>query len=139
MSGGTGIRLVSLSELSHDLGSVPWEFLTCSDHLVFTGYVGQEPTLFNDTIANNIAYGAPSATRQEIEEAARQANAYDFISNFPEGFDVSYIVSTVCSISNCPLTSFDVLLVEWYRRLLESVAGSYLVVRNSVSPLPVPS
>lgn len=51
------------------------------------GYVGQEPTLFNETIAKNIAYGAPEATREEIEEAARQANAYDFIMKFPEGFD----------------------------------------------------
>lgn len=51
------------------------------------GYVGQEPTLFNETIAKNIAYGAPDATREQIEEAARQANAYDFIMKFPEGFD----------------------------------------------------
>eukprot|EP00980_Cylindrotheca_fusiformis_P009868 scaffold2184_cov128-Cylindrotheca_fusiformis.AAC.14 len=51
------------------------------------GYVGQEPTLFNETIANNIAYGAPDSTRQEIEDAARSANAYDFIMGFPEGFD----------------------------------------------------
>jgi ATP-binding cassette subfamily B (MDR/TAP) protein 1 len=51
------------------------------------GFVGQEPTLFNETIANNIAYGAPDASRSEIEEAARQANAFDFISSFPEGFD----------------------------------------------------
>eukprot|EP00980_Cylindrotheca_fusiformis_P009864 scaffold2184_cov128-Cylindrotheca_fusiformis.AAC.10 len=51
------------------------------------GYVGQEPTLFNETIANNIAYGAPKSTRQEIEDAARSANAYDFIMGFPEGFD----------------------------------------------------
>jgi ATP-binding cassette subfamily B (MDR/TAP) protein 1 len=51
------------------------------------GYVGQEPTLFNETIGNNIAYGAPDATQKEIEEAARQANAYDFIEAFPEGFD----------------------------------------------------
>eukprot|EP00934_Nitzschia_sp_Nitz4_P006351 Nitzschia sp. Nitz4//scaffold41_size133979//19551//23745//NITZ4_003331-RA/size133979-snap-gene-0.97-mRNA-1//1//CDS//3329551422//6341//frame0 len=51
------------------------------------GYVGQEPTLFNETIANNIAYGYPEATREEIEEAAKQANAYDFIMGFPEGFD----------------------------------------------------
>ena len=49
--------------------------------------MGQEPTLFNDTIANNIAYGAPAASRKEIEDAARAANAYDFIKSFPEGFD----------------------------------------------------
>jgi ABC-type multidrug transport system fused ATPase/permease subunit len=41
----------------------------------------------NDTIANNIAYGAPLATRAEIEYAAKQANAYDFIMEFADGFD----------------------------------------------------
>ena len=51
------------------------------------GYVGQEPTLFNDTIGKNIAYGFPGATPRQIEEAAKQANAYDFIMEFPEGFD----------------------------------------------------
>merc|ERR1711933_34827 len=51
------------------------------------GYVGQEPTLFDATIAENIAYGAPGATREEIIEAAKQANAFDFIMKFPEGFD----------------------------------------------------
>jgi len=51
------------------------------------GYVGQEPTLFDATIAENIAYGAPGATKEQIREAAKQANAYDFIMNFPEDFD----------------------------------------------------
>ena len=49
--------------------------------------VSQEPTLFSGTIAKNISYGAPNATMKEIEEAAKQANAYDFISSFPQGFD----------------------------------------------------
>merc|ERR1719463_760771 len=43
------------------------------------GYVGQEPTLFEATISENIAYGSPGATKKEIIEAAQQANAYDFI------------------------------------------------------------
>lgn len=51
------------------------------------GYVGQEPLLFEATIAENIAYGAPGATREEIIEAAKQANAYDFIMKFPQDFD----------------------------------------------------
>ena len=51
------------------------------------GYVGQEPTLFNDSIARNIAYGFPGATMAEVEEAARQANAHDFIMEFPDGYD----------------------------------------------------
>ena len=41
----------------------------------------------NDTIANNIAYGAPLASRHEIEDAAKQANAYEFIMEFSDGFD----------------------------------------------------
>jgi len=51
------------------------------------GLVGQEPTLFDTTIAENIRYGYPDATMEEIEGAARMANAYTFINEFPEGFD----------------------------------------------------
>ncbi len=43
------------------------------------GIVTQEPILFNDTIANNISLGNPVATIDEIEQAARIANAHDFI------------------------------------------------------------
>lgn len=50
-------------------------------------YVGQEPVLFNMSIADNIAFGAGGVTRTEIEEAARHANAHDFIVEFPEGYE----------------------------------------------------
>ncbi|HWP99477.1 MAG TPA: ABC transporter ATP-binding protein [Vicinamibacterales bacterium] len=49
--------------------------------------VTQETVLFDDTIARNIAYGAPEATRAEIEAAARAANAHEFIAALPEGYD----------------------------------------------------
>jgi len=51
------------------------------------GLVGQEPVLFSGTIADNIAYGKPGSTRPEVEEAARMANAYNFILDFPLKFD----------------------------------------------------
>jgi len=51
------------------------------------GYVGQEPVLFNDTIYNNIAMGKENCTRDEVEAAARNANAFDFITNLADGFD----------------------------------------------------
>ncbi len=51
------------------------------------GMVGQENMLFNDTIANNIRYGYKEATEKDIEEAAKNANAYNFIMNTPNGFD----------------------------------------------------
>ena len=49
--------------------------------------VPQEVLLFGGTIRENIQYGRPDASEEEIIEAARQANAWEFISNFPEGLD----------------------------------------------------
>jgi ATP-binding cassette subfamily B protein len=48
--------------------------------------VSQEPILFSTSIASNIKYGRATATAQEIEAAARAANAHDFIGQFPEGY-----------------------------------------------------
>jgi putative ABC transport system ATP-binding protein len=50
------------------------------------GFVGQEPVLFSGTVAENIAYGVPHATRAEILQAARKANC-QFISDFPDGLE----------------------------------------------------
>ncbi len=50
-------------------------------------YVPQEPLLFHRTVRENIAYGRPDATEEEIVEAARQANALEFIERLPAGFD----------------------------------------------------
>lgn len=47
----------------------------------------QDPLLFNDSVRNNIAYARPDATQQEIETAARAANADAFIARLPEGYD----------------------------------------------------
>jgi len=51
------------------------------------GIVTQENFLFSDTVRYNIAYGKPDATPAEIERAARQAHAHDFILACPEGYD----------------------------------------------------
>jgi subfamily B ATP-binding cassette protein MsbA len=51
------------------------------------GFVGQDVQLFNATVADNIGYGRPGATRADIEEAARRADAHDFISRLPDGYD----------------------------------------------------
>lgn len=53
------------------------------------GIVLQEPVLFSSTIGENIAYGRPEATREQIAEAARLANAHEFISALPEGYDTT--------------------------------------------------
>ncbi|HUK33173.1 MAG TPA: ABC transporter ATP-binding protein [Vicinamibacterales bacterium] len=50
------------------------------------GIVTQETVLFDDTIANNIAYGSPHASPHAVEAAARAANAHDFVSALPRGY-----------------------------------------------------
>lgn len=51
------------------------------------GIVHQDPVLFSGTVAENIAYGRPDANAEEIEAAARAAQAHDFIAAMPEGYD----------------------------------------------------
>jgi ATP-binding cassette subfamily B protein/subfamily B ATP-binding cassette protein MsbA len=51
--------------------------------------VQQEPFLFSGTLADNISYGRPTASRAEIEAAARAASAHDFIAALPNGYDTA--------------------------------------------------
>ena len=53
------------------------------------GNVNQEAILFNDTFRNNISFGVDNATQQQIEEAAKIANAFDFIMASEQGFDTN--------------------------------------------------
>ncbi|MFM6986579.1 MAG: ABC transporter ATP-binding protein [Hydrogenophaga sp.] len=58
-----------------------------ADYRAHIGLVLQEPFLFFGTIAENIAYGRPDATREQIVAAARAAHAHDFILRLPQGYD----------------------------------------------------
>jgi subfamily B ATP-binding cassette protein MsbA len=51
------------------------------------GIVTQETVLFNDTLRNNIAYGQPHVSAKQVEDAARAAHAYEFISALPDGYE----------------------------------------------------
>jgi subfamily B ATP-binding cassette protein MsbA len=62
------------------------------------GIVTQDTFLFHDTIYNNILFGRPDATKPEIEEAARQAFAHDFILAQPEGYQ-SVVGDKGCKLS----------------------------------------
>lgn len=58
------------------------------DHLrKHIGMVFQEPFLFSDTIKNNIAFGKPDATMEEIIEVSKKAQCYDFIMSLPQGYN----------------------------------------------------
>ena len=66
----------------HDLRDLTVRTLRANVALVL-----QEPVLFTGTIAENIAYGRPDATPEEIEMAAREANAHDFITDLSDGYN----------------------------------------------------
>ena len=57
-----------------------------SDIRGLMGIVNQDVTLFNDTIFNNIAFGIPNISTKDVEEAAKNANALEFILEMPDGF-----------------------------------------------------
>ena len=70
------------------------------------GIVSQEPTLFSGTIAKNISYGAPNASREDIEAAAIAANAHDFIMTFPKGYDTD--LGEVTQLSGGKIMFFNI-------------------------------
>ena len=77
-----------------DSGSITIDGVDLRDYTIASlrrmiGVVNQDAILFNDTIADNIAYGKPEATRDEIVAAAKLANAHEFIvsGTHPEGYD----------------------------------------------------
>ena len=67
---GEDIRTLRLADLRHAIGIVP-----------------QEPALFSGSVADNIAYARPDASRADIEAAARAAHAHEFVERLPEGYE----------------------------------------------------
>ncbi|MCT3835276.1 ABC transporter ATP-binding protein [Elizabethkingia anophelis] len=63
--------------------------LKLKEYRAILGMVTQESVLFNDTIYNNIAMGKENATREEIIEAAKIANAHQFIESLPDGYETN--------------------------------------------------
>ena len=80
-------RFYDLSEGSIALDGVDIKQLKVADYRRHIGLVLQEPFLFFGTIADNIAYGMPDATREQIVAAARAAHAHEFILRMPQGYD----------------------------------------------------
>ncbi|MEJ8540673.1 ABC transporter ATP-binding protein [Staphylococcus capitis] len=94
MSGGGKSTLISLIPRFYDVtsgeilvdGNNVKDFLTGSLRNQI-GLVQQDNILFSDTVKENILLGRPAATDDEIVDAAKMANAHDFIMNLPEGYD----------------------------------------------------
>ncbi|WP_081905463.1 cyanophycin metabolism-associated ABC transporter [Janthinobacterium agaricidamnosum] len=80
-------RFYDVSEGAILLDGVDIRAFAVSDYRRNIGLVLQEPFLFFGTIAENIAYGKPHATREEIIASARAAHAHEFILRLPQGYD----------------------------------------------------
>ena len=80
-------RFYDVTEGSIRLDGADIRQLAVADYRRNIGLVLQEPFLFFGTIADNIAYGKPDATRAEIVAAARAAHAHEFILRLPQGYD----------------------------------------------------
>ncbi|HEY0848215.1 MAG TPA: ABC transporter ATP-binding protein [Noviherbaspirillum sp.] len=80
-------RFYDVSEGAIMVDGVDIRSLPVAEYRRHIGLVLQEPFLFFGTIADNIAYGKPGATREEIIAAARAANAHEFILRLPHGYD----------------------------------------------------
>lgn len=79
----------------------------------------QDTWLFGGTVAENIAYGAPGATRDQIVEAARAARIHRFISSLPQGYDtvlteegISKGQKQLLAIARCLLTDADIVILD---------------------------
>ena len=82
-------RFYDVNEGSISIGGVDIRNLNVADLRGLMGNVNQEAILFNDTFYNNITFGVENATMEQVIEAAKVANAYDFIMASEEGFDTN--------------------------------------------------
>jgi len=80
-------RFYDVTEGSIRIDGVDIRSLPVAEYRRNIGLVLQEPFLFFGTIADNIAYGKPDATREQIMAAARAAHAHEFILRLPQGYD----------------------------------------------------
>ncbi|WP_184304250.1 ABC transporter ATP-binding protein [Roseateles oligotrophus] len=80
-------RFYDVTEGGIRVDGVDLRRIRVADYRRHIGLVLQEPFLFFGTIAENIAYGKPDATREEIVAAARAAHAHEFILRLPQGYD----------------------------------------------------
>ena len=95
------------------------------------GNVNQEAILFNDTIYNNIAFGAEGVTREQVEDAARIANAHDFIMETEQGYD------TIIGDRGCRLSGGQRQRISIARAILKDPA--ILILDEATSALDTES
>jgi len=81
------LRFADIQEGSITLDGQDIRHITQDDLRSTIAYVPQDPILFHRTLRENIAYGKPGVTEEEIIDAAKKAHAHEFISKFPQGYE----------------------------------------------------
>ena len=79
-------RFYDIDEGSITIDEIPLQRIQIKDLRALMGNVNQEPILFNDTFYNNIAFGVTDASENEVVQAAKIANAHEFITQTPLGY-----------------------------------------------------
>lgn len=82
-------RFYDVNEGSIEIDGVDIKNISKKSLRGLMGIVSQDSILFNDTVANNLKLGKPTATEAELREAAEISNSYEFIKDLPEGFETN--------------------------------------------------
>lgn len=129
------LRFADVTEGSIKIDGQDIRNVTQDDLRTSTAYVPQDPILFHRTLRENIAYGKPDATDEEIVEAAKQAHAHEFIQNLSHGYETLVGERGVklsggerqrVAIARAILKNAPILILDEATSSLDSVSESHI-------------